>query len=561
MIRFSIRRRITFVFIAVMTVVLVVICLINGLFLERYYVDQKLQVMKEAYEEINAAVLKYVDAGESIGDVLDRELSREWELWTSSGVKVAGRNGRENGTKRGENEDGVPSQQPAQIEAVSEEVMEELRNSLVGSIRGYSEMNNIAVVLVDSSSSDMLLSSGRESEFLARKAQQYVLGQGDKDNEILAETDDYTIERNHDARTDASYLESWGYFSDNNTLFFMQMPLSSIRESVVLSNKFTTTVGLIALVAGSILMYFVTRQVTNPILKLAKISERMSNLDFDVAYDDDAKDEIGVLGRSMNELSRKLKVTIDELKEANTQLQHDIEEKIQIDEMRKDFIANVSHELKTPIALIQGYAEGLTEGMAEDEESRNYYCEVISDEAAKMNKMVKQLLTLTALEFGNDAPVLSDFDINELIGDLLNSASMLTQQKEARVEFAPEEPLYVRADEFKIEEVLTNYLNNAMNHLDGERVIRIRSRREGDQVRVWVYNTGEHIPEEDIPNLWTKFYKVDKARTRAYGGSGIGLSIVKAIMDAHHQDCGVSNIEGGVEFWFSLEAVRAESGA
>ena len=213
----------------------------------------------------------------------------------------------------------------------------------------------------------------------------------------------------------------------------------------------------------------------------------------------------------------------------------------------------MSHELKTPIALIQGYAEGLTEGMAEDEDSRNYYCEVIMDEANKMNKMVKQLLTLTALEFGNDMPVLERFDIVALIKGILSSANILLQQHEARVEFDSSQSIFVTADEFKIEEVVTNYLNNALNHLEGEKRIQIRVEEQEREVRVTVFNTGNHIPQEDLGNLWTKFYKVDKARTRAYGGSGIGLSIVKAIMDSHHKECGVANVEGGVEFWFTLE--------
>ena len=288
-------------------------------------------------------------------------------------------------------------------------------------------------------------------------------------------------------------------------------------------------------------------------MRLACLSEKMSELDFEVKYEGSSQDEIGVLGRSMNTLSDKLKETIGALKEANQQLQHDIEEKIQIDEMRKEFIANVSHELKTPIALVQGYAEGLSEGMCEDKESRDYYCEVIMDEAGKMNKMVKQLLTLSALEFGRDMPMMERFDIHELIQDLINSVGILIEQKEARILFEPDGPLYVEADEFKIEEVMTNYLNNALNHLSGERVIRIRTERVEEEAVVRVYNTGEPIPEEDIPNLWTKFYKVDKARTRAYGGSGIGLSIVKAIIDAHHQRCGVENVEDGVEFWISLK--------
>lgn len=300
-------------------------------------------------------------------------------------------------------------------------------------------------------------------------------------------------------------------------------------------------------------MYITTKKVTSPIQSLSALSERMSELDFDARYQGTSQDEIGILGNSMNTLSEKLKETIRELQQANEELQKDIEEKIRIDEARKDFIANVSHELKTPIALIQGYAEGLTEGMAEDEDSRNYYCEVIMDEANKMNKMVKQLLTLTALEFGNDMPALERFDIVALIKGILSSANILLQQHEARVEFDSSQSIFVTADEFKIEEVVTNYLNNALNHLEGEKRIQIRVEEQEREVRVTVFNTGNHIPQEDLGNLWTKFYKVDKARTRAYGGSGIGLSIVKAIMDSHHKECGVANVEGGVEFWFTLE--------
>ena len=307
-------------------------------------------------------------------------------------------------------------------------------------------------------------------------------------------------------------------------------------------------------------MYFAGKKITSPILSLAALSERMSELDFDARYTGDSEDEIGVLGNSMNTLSEKLKETIGELKTANNELQKDIEEKIRIDEARKEFIANVSHELKTPIALIQGYAEGLTEGMAEDPESRDYYCEVIQDEAGKMNKMVKQLLTLTALEFGNDKPVMEQFDLVTLISGVLSSAKILLQQKEAQVIFDASEPVMVWADEFKIEEVVTNYLNNAMNHLDGEKRIEIRIEKNDKEVKVTVFNTGQNIPEEDLGKLWTKFYKVDKARTREYGGNGIGLSIVKAIADSMNKKCGVFNHEDGVEFWFELDGKASEEG-
>ncbi len=550
--RKSIRRRITLIFIGLMAAVLAAVWAVNGFWLEKYYTKQKLQVMEEAYEKINTAVVEHVGSGESLSEVLARELEREWEIWSRISRES---DGSGDGASP---EPAPPNRRKADGGPVlDEETRDELDHSLLGTIRGYSERNNIMIVLIDSDTGKTILNSGRDNDFLARKAQRYILGMSDSRSETLIREEDHVVEKTRDHRSDASYLESWGFFADNKTMFIMQMPLASIRESVILSNRFTTYVGLAALVFGSILMYLVTRQVTNPILKLAELSERMSKLDFEARYEGGAQDEVGVLGNSMNVLSEKLKETIGELQDANVRLQHDIEEKIQIDEMRKEFIANVSHELKTPIALIQGYAEGLTEGMAEDQESRNYYCEVIGDEAAKMNQMVKQLLTLTALEFGNDVPEMARFDIHELIRDLLDSAAILLKQNEAAAVFEASGPRYVWADEFKIEEVLNNYLSNAMNHLSGGRVIRIRTEQAEDTVTVWVFNSGEHIPEADIPNLWTKFFKVDKARTRAYGGSGIGLSIVKAVMDAHHQRCGAANVEGGVEFWFTLQAAEA----
>ena len=288
---------------------------------------------------------------------------------------------------------------------------------------------------------------------------------------------------------------------------------------------------------------------------MSLLSEKMSRLDFDVSYEPGPREveEIVILGRSMNTLSERLKLAIGELKSANNQLLKDIEEKTKVDEMRRDFIANVSHELKTPIALIQGYAEGLQEGMGEDKESRDYYCEVIVDEANKMNQMVKQLLTLSSLESGNDRTVMERFDLTELICGVIGASQLMLQQNGIEVIFACAKPVYVWADEFKIEEVVSNYLSNAIHHAGGEKKIVVRTEQTGGQVTVFVFNTGEPIPEEALPNLWSKFYKVDKARTRAYGGTGIGLSIVKAIIDSHHQSCGVQNWENGVEFWFTLD--------
>lgn len=374
---------------------------------------------------------------------------------------------------------------------------------------------------------------------------------------IKSAEDSYDIYKQKDDIMKVNYLDLIGE-TDSGYLLFLRTNFESLAVSSQLSNNFLAIVGIIVTVIGTFAMFVISRRFTKPILELETIATKMSNLDFDAKYEVRTKDEIGRLGTSINTLSAKLQTTISELKVANNELQSDIEKKTQIDEMRKEFLSNVTHELKTPIALIQGYAEGLKENITDDEESRNFYCEVIMDEAMKMNNMVKKLLTLNQLEFGNNVVDITRFDIVALIQSVINSTDIIIKQKEIHVRFEYTEPCYVWADEYMIEEVITNYISNAINHVDGIKIIEIKLLKIDDVLRVAVFNTGEMIPEDELEKVWIKFYKVDKARTREYGGNGIGLSIVKAIMNSHHRDCGCINHKNGVEFWFELDCKSEE---
>lgn len=372
------------------------------------------------------------------------------------------------------------------------------------------------------------------------------------DTEILQEYDMYSIGKYRDSRLSTEYLFLLGYLEGGN-LILMRTALENIRESVAIANRFLGYIGFIGIILSAVISYMVTRKITNPILQLADLSKRMTNLEFDAKFQSRGKDEIDFLGEHMNELSETLEQTISELKSANNELMIDIEKKKQIDDMRKEFLSNVSHELKTPLALIQGYAEGLQECVNDDAESREFYCEVIIDEANKMNRMVRQLLTLNQLEFGNEMITMERFNITELIQGVIHSTAILREQAGIRLIFEEKNPVYVWADEFKTEEVVTNFMSNAIHHADFEKEIIITIQKKGETVRIRIFNTGKQIPQEELAHIWTKFYKVDKARTREYGGSGIGLSIVKAIMDSFHQQCGVENHSNGVEFWFELD--------
>ena len=418
-------------------------------------------------------------------------------------------------------------------------------------LRKICEKYNIHVLVADGES-ETVKASMNDPETAIKHLFDNIFRGVDNEN-LLLSSDNYKMQIVTDFRTQTGYLEMWGVL-DNGYLFLLRSALEGIQESVKISNRFLTYVGCGAIIVSTLLVIWISNRITKPILELANISERMKHLDFDAKYTGTDKTEISILGNNINELSETLETTISELKTANNELLKDIEKKDKIDEMRKEFLSNVSHELKTPIALIQGYAEGLKEGINSDEESREFYCDVIIDEANKMNIMVKRLLTLNQLEFGNDVVNMERFDIVALIKNYIASSDILLKKKEISVRMEDYESVYAWGDEFKVEEVFMNYFSNAINYAMGDKIIDVKIQRIEQKIRVSVFNTGNPIPQESIEHLWEKFYKVDKARTREYGGSGIGLSIVKAIMESMNQEYGVTNYENGVEFWFVLDA-------
>ena len=372
---------------------------------------------------------------------------------------------------------------------------------------------------------------------------------------IISSNDNYTLQKVYDERLGDYYLEIWGTL-DNGYSIILRTPIQGIKDNVNISTTLIKYVGGAILAVGIIAAFVVSTYITRPIKQLSNIAEKMSEMDFNARYEGSDKGEIGLLGKSMNNMSEKLEQNIAELKKANLELKKDIDKKEKLETMRTDFLSNVSHELKTPIALIQGYAEGLKEGITDDPESMEFYCDVIMDEANKMNTMVKRLLTLNQIEFGNDEPEMERFDINELIASVADANAIRAGQKNMSIVFDNRnEHNFVWADEYKTEEVLTNYISNALNHCDGKRAIEVRTEKSenGGTITVTVYNSGKNIADEDLERIWEKFYKTDKARTREYGGNGIGLSIVKAIMDSMGQEYGVRNVSDGVEFLFNLD--------
>ena len=388
-----------------------------------------------------------------------------------------------------------------------------------------------------------------------------ILNSQDNNNDIILANKDFNIRKIKDQTTNITYILLSGKL-DNNYNLYIRMPISSIQESVKISNNFLYLIGGITLIIAAIIITFISKRFTEPIQELNEIAEKMANLDFSKKFHPkDVDDEINMLGKNINLMSDKLEATIKQLRNSNIRLERDIEEKSKIEEMRTQFISDVSHELKTPIALIQGYAEGLIENVNTDEENRKFYAEVISDEANKMDKLVKQLLELMKLEYGKREFSNANFNIIELISEVIRKSKVMLEEKNIEVRFVFSKPINVYADEFYIEQVVTNYITNAIKHADevfGEKYIEIRIEDREDKIRIYIFNTGENIEEEDKERIWRRFYKVDSSRNRENGGTGIGLALVKAIMNNYNNAFGVENKDTGVEFYFDLSKSKEE---
>ncbi len=378
------------------------------------------------------------------------------------------------------------------------------------------------------------------------------------DRELIYSDEKVEIRRIDDTENSVSYLLLAGTL-DNGYKLYIRIPVVPIEQSVQISNQALILIGIIIVILSAFIASYVSKKFTEPIVQLNDITNKMAKFDFSQKYKIvDTDNEINELGKNINTMSDKLERTIKQLRENNSELEKDIEEKSKIDEMRKQFISDVSHELKTPIALIQGYAEGLIENVNSDDESRKFYAEVILDESNKMDKLVKQLLELMKLEYGKREFNNKDFDIVELINEIIRRCKVMLEEKNIKIKFEAKAPIIVNADDFYIEQVVTNYFTNAIKHVkevDGIKQIEIRVEKteERKKVRVSVFNTGDKISEEHLEKIWGRFFKEDSSRNREDGGTGIGLALVKAIMINYKNDYGVINKENGVEFYFELD--------
>jgi signal transduction histidine kinase len=342
--------------------------------------------------------------------------------------------------------------------------------------------------------------------------------------------------------------------------------LQPVGEAASIVRDFYVYFLLLAIALIVLLTYVFSRMISRPLVKLNEAAGRMAQLDFTAKCDAKTRDEIGSLGGTLNFLSQNLNETLGQLHSANEKLKADIENEKRLERLRREFVASVSHELKTPISLIGGYAEGLRDDIVQGER-REEYLDVIVEETERMASIVKDMLDLSQLEAGKYNLHKEPFRIGALAGSLTDKMFVeLKKRVVCAVELESADAI-VYGDEFRIGQVLTNLLGNAIKHTPEGGKIRI-STEEGPgsgvpgangTVRIEVYNDGDPIPEADLPYIWDTFYTVDKSGSREIGGgSGIGLAIVKNILTLHGSEFGVRNVSGGVLFYFTLPLVDEE---
>lgn len=340
--------------------------------------------------------------------------------------------------------------------------------------------------------------------------------------------------------------------SDGMNLYYIfAVTIQSIHDSVQVFNSFALFVSVGFMFLAALIVYFASYKFTNPILEITEVTKNMANLDFSKKVDISSNDELGVLGNSINKMSNQLEKSILDLQEANKQLSLDIELKTQIDSMRKEFIASASHELKTPISLILGYSEALK--LPElDQLTKDEYLEIIMDESNKMNKLVMGLLKLSQVESGFMEMSFTTFSIQHLVDEMIRLYKMKFDEK-GIIPNLHIDDIRVESDFDLLNTVLSNYVSNALHHVDENNVISIDARLdESLNVIVEVFNSGTHIPDQEKELIWDSFYKIDKARTRSYGGQGLGLSIVKNILEQLGYPYGVKNTKTGTIFYFTI---------
>lgn len=338
----------------------------------------------------------------------------------------------------------------------------------------------------------------------------------------------------------------------NDSIIISVSSIQSIQEASNVIKSFYKYLFWGFIILGIFLSTIYANLVSKPLIMLNKAAKKMSSLDFSTKCNIESDDELGDLANTLNFLSSNLQEALESLKLRNEQLEKDIEKERKLEEMRKDFVAGVSHELKTPIGIIEGYAEGLKDGIVSGKDAL-VYLDTIIDESHKMSRLVTNMLELSKLESGTITLKIERFNILRLIKKILSALSIEFANKNIPVTINSDvEYAYIDGDIFHLEQVVTNLLTNALKYTPNGEAVTISIIQSEELYSISVENNGVNIPDEEIQNLYTKFYRVDKSRSRSNESTGLGLAIVKRILKLHNSTYEIMNTNKGVKFTFTL---------
>ena len=307
----------------------------------------------------------------------------------------------------------------------------------------------------------------------------------------------------------------------------------------------------IVLVVAFIVSWLYSRIITNPVLEISRISEKMSDLHLQWQIKEPRADELGVLEKSLNRLSHNLSAALSDLQNANKKLEADIEHEKALEQAQLDFFSAASHELKTPITVIKGQLEGMLLGIGAYKDHKKYLSRSL-EIANTLETMVQELLTVSRLQTPN-ADYKSDyFDCVPIIQSYLKETEDLIVTRELQINLNIPDAVFVNGNKFLIEKVFSNLIGNAIKYSPQGANIDISVHEQQAKYLFFIENSGTHIPEEAIEKIFDAFYRVDQSRSRKTGGSGLGLYIVQKVLQQHNSYCSVCNTKTGVQFSFEL---------
>lgn len=345
------------------------------------------------------------------------------------------------------------------------------------------------------------------------------------------------------------------YFSKQMTQFnrkiqvFTTVSLQSVDEVVSVMVTYIPVFFVLSLLFATLIAALFSKKVTKPIISLSETANNMANMELDAISELKGKDELGVLSNSINQLAVNLKNTMEQLLDQNQQLTAKMELKAQQEAERKVFVANVSHELKTPLGIIKSYMEAIRDGVKIEKQA--YYMKVILDEIETMDSLIKEMLLLSKLDEGKVKYSMSLFDLEPMLMEIVSHFDEALKLSGLRLDIKT--PLgTVYGDEEKINQVLINLFSNAVKYSTQDTTIRIETILQNGQVEFYIHNECETFTEDELERIWERFFKIDSSHNRDKEGSGIGLTIVKSILEDHQAKYGVYNTSKGVCFYFVL---------